>query len=155
MCAVHSTHKQPRENQPGYIGLRDPGVSGRADVFSQAFLLSSVAAAGLAVSLLTQSVWEVVVPGTQRQSDIETWKEQEEVTEKPTVKNKKEKSANQSIFHICTVLRWQHLISVSCESARLPLSLKVQRVRWVIFPALSVFWWCTVVVTHTPHTHTS
>lgn len=69
-------------NQPGDIGLRDPGVSGRADVFSRAFILSSVATAGLAVSLLTQSVWEVVISGTQRRSDIETWKEQEEVTEK-------------------------------------------------------------------------
>lgn len=57
--------------QPGDVGLRDPGVSGWADVFSRAFILSGMAAAGLAVSLLTQSVWEVVISATQRQSDIE------------------------------------------------------------------------------------
>lgn len=41
-----------------------------------------MAAAGLAVSLLTQSVREVVISGTGRQRDIQTWKEEEEVTEK-------------------------------------------------------------------------
>lgn len=128
-------------NQPGNVGLRDPGVSGRADVFSWTFILSSVAAAGLAVSLLTQGVREVVISGTQRQSDIETWKEQEEVTGKQTgkINKKKQNSANRSIFHICAVLLWQYLISVSCESARIALFPKVQWVRWVIFLGLSVF----------------
>lgn len=73
------------------------------------------------------------------------------------------KRRNQQIsrsFIFCTGLRWQYLISVSRESARLPLSPKVQRVGWVIFLGLSLFWWCTVVVTcaHTrahKHRHTS
>lgn len=76
-----------------------------------------MATAGLAVSLLTQSVWEVVISGTQRQCDIETWKKQE-VIDKPTVKKKKrDKSANQSIFYICSVLQYQYFPSVSWESA--------------------------------------
>lgn len=78
-----------------------------------------MATAGLAVSLLTQSVWEVVISGTQRQCDIETWKEQE-VIDKPTVKQKekkRDKSANQSIFYICSVLQYQYFPSVSWESA--------------------------------------
>lgn len=75
-------------NQPRNVSLRDPGVSGWADVFSWAFILSSVAAAGLAVSLLTQSVGEAVISGTKRHSDIETWIEREWVTEKPTGKKR-------------------------------------------------------------------
>lgn len=75
-----------------------------------------MATAGLAVSLLTQSVWEVVISGTQRQCDIETWKEQE-VIDKPTVEKKRDKSANQSIFYICSVLQYQYFPSVSWESA--------------------------------------
>jgi len=51
-----SAASQPRENQPADIGLRDPGVGARADVLSQAFIVPGVAAAGLAVGLLTQSV---------------------------------------------------------------------------------------------------
>lgn len=41
-----------------------------------------MAAAGFAVSLLTQGVGEVVISGTWRQRDIQTWKEEEEVTGK-------------------------------------------------------------------------
>lgn len=74
-----------------------------------------MATAGLAVSLLTQSVWEVVISGTQRQCDIETWKEQE-VTDKPTVKKK---GTNQQISQsfVCSVLQYQYFPSVSWESA--------------------------------------
>ena len=80
--------KQP--NQPCKVRLRDPGLIRSTNVFPRAFILSGMAtAAGLAVSLLTESVGEVVISGAQRQSDIETWKEEEE----------KEKSALQSIFH--------------------------------------------------------
>lgn len=53
-------------NRPRDVGLRDPGVGGWGHVFSRASVLSGVAAAGLAVSLLTQSVGEVVISGTWR-----------------------------------------------------------------------------------------
>lgn len=130
-------------NQPGDIGLRDPDVRGWAQVFPRAFLLSGVAAAGLAVSLLTQSVWETVIPEDR---DTEWHWDMERASGSDRKDEKKTKSANQSIFHICMVLRWQYLISVFCESACLPPpSLKVPRVRWVIFR------WYTVTRT-CPHT---
>lgn len=68
-------------HQPCDVGLGDPRVGGRGHVFSRASVLSGVAAAGLAVSLLTQGVREAVISGTWRQRDIQTWKE-EEVTGK-------------------------------------------------------------------------
>lgn len=116
-----------------------------------------MATAGLAVSLLTQSVWEVVISGTQRQCDIETRKEQE-VIDKPTVKKKKKGQISKSVN-----LLYLFSSSLSVFSIRFlrvsmchPHPHPVYGVRWVIVPNLSAFWWCAVSATRTnTHTQTS
>lgn len=138
----NTVHCADGSNQPCDVCLRDPGVSGWDDIFSRAFILRSVAAAGLAVSLLTQSVGEVVIPGTQRQSDIEArrkdkWHKHQQ--------KKRQKSAYQSIFHICTHPDGRYLIVVF-QTVSTSLSAKAQRDRWVMLLDLSVFCWWSVSV---------
>lgn len=88
-------------NVPGDVGLRNPGISGRADVLPWAFILPSMATACLAVSFLTQSVWEIIITVKQRQSDIETWNDQQEGTDKANRTAKRGNSANRWVCHIC------------------------------------------------------
>ena len=51
---------------PADVGLRDAAVGGGARALGGALVLRSVAAAGLAVRLLTQGVGEAVVTGAQK-----------------------------------------------------------------------------------------
>lgn len=60
----------PAGHQPCDVGLRDVGVSGWAHVFAWTFILPGLAAAGLTVGLLTQSVREVVISAMHTQNEF-------------------------------------------------------------------------------------